>query len=36
MNIPNNPLLYMDTDGVVTTNELDPSFVGTELGKMKL
>jgi hypothetical protein len=36
MNIPNNPLLYMDTDGVVLTNELDPSLVGPELGLMKL
>ena len=36
MNIPHNPLIYMDTDGIVLTKELDLVNVGTELGKMKL
>jgi hypothetical protein len=36
MNIPNNPLLYMDTDGVVLSKPLDNMFIGKGLGEMKL
>lgn len=36
MNIPDNPLLYIDTDGVVLTNPLeDTASIGPNLGQMK-
>ena len=35
-NIPGNPLIYSDTDSAVLPYPLDPSFIGFELGKMKL
>ena len=36
MNIPDNPLLYIDTDGVVLTKSLeDTSTIGPNLGQMK-
>jgi hypothetical protein len=36
MNIKGNPLIYMDTDGVVLKKPLDPLLIGKEIGKMKL
>ena len=35
-NIPNNPLIYNDTDSVILPFELDNEYVGKNLGKMKL
>ena len=35
-NIPNNPLIYSDTDSVFLPKELDSIFIGKNLGEMKL
>jgi DNA polymerase type B, organellar and viral len=35
-NIPGNPCIMSDTDSAVLTKPLDPQFVGTEMGQMKL
>lgn len=35
-NIPNNPMVYSDTDSVILPKPLSKDVVGKELGKMKL
>jgi hypothetical protein len=35
-NIPGNPCIYFDTDGIVLPKPLDAKYIGKELGQMKL
>jgi len=35
-NIPNNPMIYSDTDSVILPKILDSKYIGKELGQMKL